>query len=57
MIWDISRIYERRQDKRTTRKDFIETATQRFFEALFGSGLAIGGSIGGAALGGAVGGF
>ncbi|KAH3877339.1 hypothetical protein DPMN_001202 [Dreissena polymorpha] len=56
MVWDLSKMYERRQDGKLTRKDFIESSTQRFMEALCAAGLAIVGSLGGEALGGTIGG-
>ncbi|KAH3850836.1 hypothetical protein DPMN_093311 [Dreissena polymorpha] len=55
MVWDISKMYEHRQDGGLSKKDFIESSAQRFMEALSAAGLAIVGSLSGAAIGAAIG--
>ncbi|KAH3775430.1 uncharacterized protein LOC127845819 [Dreissena polymorpha] len=57
LIWDLSKMYERRRDGRISKNTFLDFASQRFCIALFGAGLCIGGSVVGATLGGALGGL
>ena len=54
-IWDLSKIYENRKNRELSRKDFIESVTQRISEGIFAAGFAVGGSLIGEFLGGAAG--